>query len=454
MKTLDGGKLIKLFLTFSLILGVQPLHTSALIDTDVKYGDSGSSVRELQKFLINQHFLVGTPTGNFFGLTKSALKKYQQSAGIPSTGYVGPRTRAAINKALTDGTPSSNNQTSASSSVDSVTSVTLQIQQLINQVASLRNGTRPATSSIIQAYATSTTPVQFDSAWSKAVVNLFCTDRYGGYKDFSSGTGVIIDPRGVILTNAHVAYNFLFANWPNPSLEECYVRVGSPAANEYTATLMYIPEAYVRNELKYMFSPATTTDLELGKKDYALLLITGHANPVKPLETTFPYLSLYQGQTLPVHTPVYLLGYAAENFGPDSILRDLHLLSTAAQVDAQRPIDTNTVPDVIAFSGTINAQHGASGGSVITGNGQVAALITFLDEGYGDTTDQRVLNAITSGYVLRDFASDNGVSLSTFLSNPDLFSLAKKFNTDKAAQYQKDYTKNVRAKGFVIPGVN
>ncbi|MBT4121253.1 MAG: hypothetical protein HOD54_04620 [Candidatus Magasanikbacteria bacterium] len=71
---------------------------------NLEFGMVGDDVRELQKYLNNNGFLVDTTgvgsPGNesiYFGsLTQSALIKFQQSVGLPAYGYFGPMTRAVI----------------------------------------------------------------------------------------------------------------------------------------------------------------------------------------------------------------------------------------------------------------------------------------------------------------------------------------------------------------------
>ncbi len=61
-------------------------------------GSIGAEVTLLQKVLIDLAFLkVAAPTGYFGALTKAAVMGYQTSRAIPSTGLVGPLTRAALN---------------------------------------------------------------------------------------------------------------------------------------------------------------------------------------------------------------------------------------------------------------------------------------------------------------------------------------------------------------------
>lgn len=77
-----------------------PTLSFASIDGNLKYGASGGQVMELQDFLFGKGFLSVKPTGYFYYMTLQAVKLYQSSVGLPSTGFVGPLTRASINAEL------------------------------------------------------------------------------------------------------------------------------------------------------------------------------------------------------------------------------------------------------------------------------------------------------------------------------------------------------------------
>lgn len=66
----------------------------------LKYGASDTAtngeVSSLQGFLISKGFLTGSPTGFYGKMTEDAVKAYQRSSGIDSTGNVGPLTRGTI----------------------------------------------------------------------------------------------------------------------------------------------------------------------------------------------------------------------------------------------------------------------------------------------------------------------------------------------------------------------
>lgn len=78
------------------VLGKQAYH----FGTDLTVGSHGQDVVELQNVLIEQGFLnAGLNTGTFADLTKAAVIKYQKAHTIaPTSGFVGPLTRAELNK--------------------------------------------------------------------------------------------------------------------------------------------------------------------------------------------------------------------------------------------------------------------------------------------------------------------------------------------------------------------
>ncbi|MDD5152375.1 MAG: peptidoglycan-binding domain-containing protein, partial [Candidatus Pacebacteria bacterium] len=86
----------KILLSFIALAVLLPTMSFASIDANLGFGARGTAVTELQQFLINKGFLSVEATGNFFGLTKTAVIAYQGSKGLPTTGFVGPLTRTAI----------------------------------------------------------------------------------------------------------------------------------------------------------------------------------------------------------------------------------------------------------------------------------------------------------------------------------------------------------------------
>ena len=88
----------------------------------------------------------------------------------------------------------------------------------------------------------------FNQKWRDAVVNLVCQDGDGNI--LTTGSGVIIDPKGVILTNAHVASDFLFTEeWsPFTNPYTCVVRTGDPAVYRYEVQTLYLTRERAKSD--------------------------------------------------------------------------------------------------------------------------------------------------------------------------------------------------------------
>lgn len=73
-----------------------------LFEKDIKYGVANNNdVKQLQDFLYNEGFYKGPVTGNFYTLTRNALKKYQLANKItPANGLLNSATREKLNSTL------------------------------------------------------------------------------------------------------------------------------------------------------------------------------------------------------------------------------------------------------------------------------------------------------------------------------------------------------------------
>src|SRR3989344_2224120 len=72
-------------------------------------------------------------------------------------------------------------------------------------------------------------PEQINANARAALVNVLCVTKIGGPFAPISGSGVIVDSRGVVLTNAHVGQFFLLRDFRERGFIDCVVRTGSPA---------------------------------------------------------------------------------------------------------------------------------------------------------------------------------------------------------------------------------
>src|SRR3990167_2470757 len=137
----------------------------------------------------------------------------------------------------------------------------------------------------------------------EALVNIFCVTKSGGIFKPASGSGIIIDKRGIILTNAHVAQYFLLKDYLEQNFIECIVRVGSPARALYKVEPIFISPSWIQNNADNITQQSPTGT---GEDDYALLLITEYTDKNKTLPKIFPFISpLYNSGDISIGEDVF-----------------------------------------------------------------------------------------------------------------------------------------------------
>lgn len=70
--------------------------TASTFTRNLQFGMDGADVTKLQGILIKKGYLKALANGHFGPATKAALTAWQKAAGLPSTGYFGPLSRAKI----------------------------------------------------------------------------------------------------------------------------------------------------------------------------------------------------------------------------------------------------------------------------------------------------------------------------------------------------------------------
>lgn len=324
-------------------------------------------------------------------------------------------------------------QTTASSTVTVVSNPTL--PQLA--VPSLVSGASPATSFAVQAppvkkikspppvpvAAVSITPpappaplpapssAELDAsatALRAALVNIVCYVPVGSGLHSILGSGVFVDSKGIILTNAHIAQYFLLADRG----AVCKIRTGSPATDRYISKLIYISPVWLNANASVLTqeNPSGT-----GEYDFALLAVTKSAT-IESLPSSFSSIPL---ATTPsdTGTPVVIASYGAQFLETNQIQSALFPTIVFGSVKKVFTFATNTI-DVLALGGSAAAQEGSSGGGVSDGNGELVGTITTSTvEG---ETSTRQLNAITASYIRAEYASETGSALDLILNQPTL----------------------------------
>lgn len=244
-----------------------------------------------------------------------------------------------------------------------------------------------------------------------AVVNIICTSKTAGLFKPISGSGVLIDKRGVILTNAHIGQYLLLKNYLIPDFLTCVIRTGSPAYPRYIADLLYISPRWVNEHADDII---TQEPLGTGQYDYALLLITGTVGE-QQLPNDFPYLPFNSIETeLQKGAPVILASYPAGFLSGINIQQNLYLTSSVGVVDNVFTFKENTL-DLFSVSGNIVAQKGASGGAIVNPDEQLIGIIATATD--ANTTSERSLQAITIAHIERSLNEEMGMNLESFMGN-------------------------------------
>lgn len=332
--------------------------------------------------------------------------------------------------------------TSANATTTATTTISSKVKQqkapltatkATREKGSVSSSTVEIISRLPNAYTTA--PLAFgdiNTATRGALVDILCQPRSGAFNTVS-GSGVIIDPRGTILTNAHVAQYVLLSESSSVDLS-CVIRSGSPATGHWTAQVLYIPTVWVNLHVPDInkLHPTGT-----GEHDYALLQITG-ASDGSPLPSSFAYISSDTRERASfLGDSVLGAGYPAEFIGGQMAQTNLYAASSVSTISHLFTFGTDTV-DSVSIGGVIEAQQGSSGGAVVNAWGKLVGIITTTSD--GATTAQRDLRAITLSYIDRDLQAQTGMSLKELL-NGDLVAKVNDFTTNNAPQLLAPYLK-------------
>jgi|GEM_PF-2115334 len=259
----------------------------------------------------------------------------------------------------------------------------------------------------------------------RALVNIYCTRRGDGTLRTTVGSGVIISPQGVVLTNAHVAELFLLEGTTEAGTTRCFLRAGSPARNAYEAELLYIPTRWVEE-----FAP----DLNAreargtGEEDFALLLITNAADSDDDLPETFPYVPVNTAErAIAIDEQLIVGGYPALVGTLSSINKHLYLVSALSTVKKLYTFEEETL-DLFSLNGTIASEHGVSGGAAANAQGELVGIIVTSTQ--APTALERELRVLSSAYINRELRAETGETLSEF-SNGNVRSIMRTFQEEE-----------------------
>jgi len=260
----------------------------------------------------------------------------------------------------------------------------------------------------------------------EAIVNILCTTNAVVPFGSISGSGVIIDPSGIIITNAHIAQYYLLKDYPIIDGVTCVIRTGSPARHMYVAELLYISEAWIEEHAGDIIKekPRGT-----GENDFALLRITGRTLKGQAPPKTFAHVEPSVGDRFASKNQnVLIAGYPAGFLGGTSIQKTLYAVSTIVQIKELFTFSAN-LTDLISFGGNIAAQQGASGSAIVDENNNIIGVVVTSTE--AETTGERELRALTLSHIDRALKKETGSGLLELLSG-DIASSSALFQSAKA----------------------
>ncbi|KKW30948.1 MAG: Peptidase S1 and S6 chymotrypsin/Hap [Parcubacteria group bacterium GW2011_GWC2_52_8c] len=235
-----------------------------------------------------------------------------------------------------------------------------------------------------------------------AVVQVVCEQGAGSV---STGSGVIVSPKGIVLTNAHVV----------DGAKSCVVKTGNPASFAGKLKIVFVGDT----SDKIATSPVPKQDFAFGRI-YEL-------TATSPIISPFKYLELNAAYSQKIGDGLYSAAYPTELIGGSSLLAGGQNLvyTTTKIVERYRVDDASNMHDIIELEGSIATQQGSSGSPIISPLGGGVVGIVFgqtnaeIENSFGlpskVATGERTELAFLISYIDRTIRKQKGKSLGEFI---------------------------------------
>ena len=271
-----------------------------------------------------------------------------------------------------------------------------------------QNITAPVTEIVETVVPSSVIPSRDSSNFNiqSVVVNIICAEKTRTHTKLSSGSGVIISPSGVVLTNAHVAFPFLKTKQFDDDTYSCSVRPENIPNYGYNAELVYFPVNWLETNRNIMNNPSP---MGTGENDYAILIITTPTGPT-PRTPTFTHASInISTNDLVPNIEVVAAGYPGTNSGVFEIDSTPGLRIAQTYIVDFFTFSGRTY-DILQTGPNVVAQRGSSGGGIFKENVLYGLIVTTNTNAGGS-----YINALTIPYIKRDFENTTGINFTEFV---------------------------------------
>jgi hypothetical protein len=299
---------------------------------------------------------------------------------------------------------------------DEIEKVTTQIAPEIDIFTDQKNSTETQSNTTKQEDPSPAPAENQMKSLADVIVNIICTEKGDGFTKASTGSGVLISPDGVVVTNAHVAHMFLLED--NGDNVECSIYRENIPTFGYRADLIYISSDWVMSNRDLIFqeNPRGT-----GEKDYAFLQITANTNPVLGLPTKFSYANIMLNNDIYVKDrKISIGGFPGSPISLFDLTKAGSLKTDNSSIKDVFTINGDTI-DIFSTQKTSVAAKGASGGGVFYNNNLIGLTVTISNEGNGSK-----INAITTTYINSDLRDEAGFSFEDILG-PNVSTIRENF---------------------------